>query len=270
MPGLAPRLSPAMDRKPAVPAAAGFPGRHEGRSGQPARRPWGADLATSDLRETEAMARVFLRPMGSPLPLGFAALAAGTFTVAGLQLSWIPASQWHLIGLVLLTFVVPLQALGCVYGFLARDSAAGTGVAIQGGGWFSIGLVTFVSRPGQTSPALGLILIGAASALLIPMVTSAYSKLLASAVMGATALRFYLTAAYELAGSAAWKEAAGVAGLILAVLALYAALAFELEDTRRATILPTLRRPSGRLALAGRLAEEITAIHHEAGVRRVL
>ncbi|MHB1432041.1 MAG: hypothetical protein ACYCVZ_08005 [Streptosporangiaceae bacterium] len=46
-------------------------------------------------------ARVFPRPMGSPLPLGFAALAAGTFTVAGLQLSWIPASQWHLIGLVL-------------------------------------------------------------------------------------------------------------------------------------------------------------------------
>ncbi len=227
-------------------------------------------MATSDLHEAETMTRVFLRPLGSPLPLGFAALAAGTFALSGLQLSWIPASQWRDVGLVVLTFVVPLQALSCVYGFLARDSAAGTGIAVQGGGWFSIGLMTYTGRPGQTSPALGLILIGAASALLIPMVTSAYSKLLASCVMGLTALRFYITAAYELTASAAWRQTAGIAGLVLAALALYAALAFELEDTRRATILPTLRGRSGKLALAGRLPDELRAVHHEAGVRRRL
>ncbi|MGI8446348.1 MAG: hypothetical protein ACR2MP_04005 [Streptosporangiaceae bacterium] len=89
-------------------------------------------------------------------------------------------------------------------------------------------------------------------------------------MMALTAARFYLTAAYELSASAAWKEAAGITGLILAAVALYAGLAFELEDSRGATVLPTLRRGAGRKALAGDLADEIAGVQHEAGVRRKL
>ena len=221
-------------------------------------------------QEIQAMSRVFLRPIASPLPLGFLALAAGTFTLSGLQLSWIPLGQWNDVGLVILTFIVPLQTISSVLGFLARDSAAGTGTGLLAGSWLSIGAITYTGRPGQTSGALGLLLLVAATALLVPVATAALSKLLAGFVMGATSVRFFLTAAYELSGSAGWKAAAGIAGLALAVLALYAGLAFELEDARRATLLPTLRHAAGRQALAGPMLSEVAGVQHEAGVRRKL
>ena len=217
-----------------------------------------------------AASRVNLRPIASPLPLGMLALAVGTFTIAGVQLSWIPAAQSRDAGLAVLTFVVPLQAVSFILGFLARDSAAGTGMALQAGGWFSIGLATYLGRPGQASPALGLVLVGAATVLLVPAVTASLSKVLAGLVMALTSVRFYLTGAYELSSGTGWKDAAGVVGLLLAAVALYAGLAFELEDNRRATLLPTLRRGSGRTALAGSLADEVSGVQHEAGVRRTL
>jgi len=198
------------------------------------------------------------------------ALAVGTFTIAGVQLSWIPPAQSPNAGLAVLTFVVPLQAVSFILGFLARDSAAGTGMALQAGGWFSIGLATYTGRPGETSPALGLVLIGAATVLLVPAATASLSKVLAGLVMALTSVRFYLTGAYELSSGAGWKEVAGIVGLVLAAVALYAGLAFELEDNRRATLLPTLRRGVGRTALAGSLAEEVSGVQHEAGVRRTL
>jgi uncharacterized protein len=218
-------------------------------------------------RKPAPSATVSLRPMGSPLPLGLLALAVATFTLAGLQLSWIPVAQQHDAGLVILTFAVPLQGLSCIFGFLARDSAAGTGMALQAGGWFSVGTATLTGRPGQVSPALGLLLVGAATVLLVPAVTASLSKVLASLAMLLTSVRFYLTGAYELSSATYWKDAAGVAGLVLAVVACYAGLAFELEDSRRMTVLPTFRRGLGRRALAGDPADEVSGVHHEAGVR---
>ena len=217
-----------------------------------------------------AASRVNLRPIASPLPLGMLALAVGTFTIAGVQLAWISAARSPDAGLAALTFVVPLQAVSFILGFLARDSAAGTGMALQAGGWFSIGLATYLGRPGQASPALGLVLVGAATVLLVPAVTASLSKVLAGLVMALTSVRFYLTGAYELSSGTGWKDAAGVVGLLLAAVALYAGLAFELEDNRRATLLPTLRRGAGRTALAGSLADEVSGVQHEAGVRRTL
>ena len=141
------------------------------------------------------VSRVMLRPVASPLPLGLLALAVGTFTIAGVQLSWISLAQSPDAGLAVLTFVVPLQMVSFVYGFLARDPAASTGMALQAGGWFSIGLATYTGRPGQASPALGLVLLGAATVLLVPAVTASLSKVLAAVVMMLTSLRFYLTGA---------------------------------------------------------------------------
>jgi uncharacterized protein len=88
--------------------------------------------------------------------------------------------------------------------------------------------------------------------------------------MTGAALRFYLTAAYELCGMVAWKDAAAAAGLLLAVLAIYAGLAFELEDTRHFTILPTGRRGMAQQAMSGDMADELNQVHHEAGVRKQL
>ena len=106
--------------------------------------------------------------------------------------------------------------------------------------------------------------------LLVPAIVGAASKPLASLVMMGTSLRFFLTAAYQLSGSAAWKSAAAAEGLVLAALAVYAALAFELEDNRLRTVLPTLRRGLGRQALSGSMADELAQVYREAGVRKQL
>jgi uncharacterized protein len=52
-------------------------------------------------------------------------------------------------------------------------------------------------------------------------------------------------AGYQLTGSATWEDIAGVVGLVLCAVAVYAALAIALEDARRTTVLPTGRRGTG-------------------------
>jgi uncharacterized protein len=213
---------------------------------------------------------VVLRPLASPLPLGLLALAVATFSMAGLQLSWLALAWAPDVGLLVLVFAVPLQALSSVFGFLARDPAASTGMALQAAGWLAIGLGTYAARPGQPDPALGLVLLGAATVLLIPVITAARSKVLASAVMALTSLRFYLTAAAEFTVSPGWQVAAAVVGLVLAVTALYAGLAFELEDSAHVTVLPTFRRREAEVAMTGDAPAEVRGVEHEAGVRRTL
>ena len=139
-----------------------------------------------------------------------------------------------------------------IFGFLARDVVAGTGMAILSGTWLSIGLVTLTAAPGSTSDALGLLLILAASAMLVPA-AAATGKLVAAAVLTTTALRFLVTALYQLTGSGAWKTTAGVVGLALCALAIYAALAMALEESHRRTVLPLLRRKTGAAAITADL-----------------
>jgi uncharacterized protein len=218
----------------------------------------------------ETAARIMVRPIASPLTLGFLALVAGTFTIAGTELSWVAAGQDRYAGLAVVLFVFPLQALSSIYGFLARDSIAGTGMGLLSGGWLVIGALTFLDHGGQPAGALGLILLPIAVALLVPATTGAAAKPLASLVMTGAAVRFFLTAAYQLTGAVAWRQAAAAEGLLLAVGAVYAALAFELEDSRLRTVLPTLRRGAARQAMSGTLAEELRQVHHEAGVRKQL
>jgi uncharacterized protein len=214
--------------------------------------------------------RIVVRPIASPLTLGFLALAVGTFTLAGAELSWIATSQTSYAGLAVMIFVFPLQAVSSVYGFLARDSIAGTGMGLLAGGWLVTGTLTYLAPPGQATGALGLLLLGVATALLVPITVGAASKPLASLVMAGTSLRFFLTAAYQLSGSTGWKNTAAAEGLLLALLAIYAALAFELEDNRLRTVLPTLRRGAGRQAMTGTMTDELAQLHREAGVRRQL
>lgn len=210
-----------------------------------------------------------VRPIASPLTLGFLALAVGTFTMAGLELSWVPATQARYVGLAVMLFVFPLQGLSSVYGFLARDSIAGTGMGLLSGGWLVTGLLTVLGH-GKPTGGLGLFLLGVATALFVPATVGAASKPLASAIMVGTALRFYLTASYELSAGSAWKYAAAAEGLLLAGLAVYAALALELEDNRLHTVLPTARRGQGRQALSGSMDDELAQVYHEAGVRKQL
>src|SRR5690606_25015569 len=111
---------------------------------------------------SSATARLVLRPLANPLPLGFTALAGGTFVVSGLQLGWVDAGEGSHVALILLAFVFPLQLVVSILGFLARDIVAGTGMGILAGTWLSVALVMLTSPPATTSDALGLLLLVAA------------------------------------------------------------------------------------------------------------
>jgi succinate-acetate transporter protein len=215
-------------------------------------------------------ARIVLRPIGSPLPLGFVALGAGSVTLSGSQIGWLPITDSHQVGLVLLVFVAPLQLLSSVFGFLARDSVGGTGLGILAGSWLVIGSITITSPAGSTSRVLGLVLCFVSAGLLVPIVAAALGKVLAALVMFGAALRFALTGIAEITGFLGWEHTSGWWGIGLALLALYAAFAFEIEDTRRRTVLPTGRHGAGLAALNGTLGDNLERVVHEAGVREQL
>jgi succinate-acetate transporter protein len=189
--------------------------------------------------------RVILRPVGNPLPLGFLALAAATLLVSGLQLGWMDSSQGKDVALVLIAFVFPLQLVTSVFGFLGRDVAAGTGMGILSGTWLSVGLIVLTSAPGSTSDALGLFLLVAALAMLVPASVAVGGKLVVAAVLGTTGVRFACTGIYELSASKTWEDTAGVVGLVLLAVAVYAAFAVALEEARRRAVLPTGERDGG-------------------------
>jgi uncharacterized protein len=218
----------------------------------------------------EGAARIVLRPIGNPLPLGFLALAGATLTVSGLQLEWLQPADGKDVALILIAFVFPLQLLVAVFGYLGRDVVAGTAMGLLAGTWLSVGLVKLTSDPGSTSDALGLFLLVAAIAMLIPTAAAGSGKLIPLGVLATTALRFATTGLYELTASPTWQDIAGITGLGLCALALYAALAMALEDARRETSLPVLRRGLGRTSLEGNLDDQLGRIEREAGVREQL
>jgi succinate-acetate transporter protein len=215
--------------------------------------------------------RVMLRPIATPLSLGFLALAIGSFVLSGRQLHWVSPDQARAVDLMLAVVVAPLQGTSAIFGFLARDAVAATGMGLLSGTWLATGLVPLLTgQATKASAALGLLLIASGVAMLVPAAVAAYSKLLATAVMSVAGVHFAVTGAFELSGVRGWQTASGAVGLALAALGLYAGLAFEVEDALRRTVLPTFRRRAGKDAIAGSLADEVAVVHHEAGVRQQL
>lgn len=217
-----------------------------------------------------ALTRVTLRPVATPLPLGFLGLFFATTLVSGLQLHWVPASDGHLLAIAVLVLTVPVQLIASIYGFLARDLVAGTGMGLLAGSWAAVAVALLRSPPGSTSSGLGFLLVLAGVSLLVPAVAAAEAKVLAASVVLGTFARFEVTAAYEMSGSPALQTAAGAVGVALGALALYAALAFELEDAQRRTVLPTFRRGGGLVAMTGDLGAQVGRVENEAGVRQHL
>jgi succinate-acetate transporter protein len=203
-------------------------------------------MTTSDF---PAATRVVLRPLATPLPLGFLALVLATASFSAVQLGWVLPTEARVAGLTAVFATMPLQLLAAVMGFLARDPVAATGMGVLAGTWAVVGLTTLTSPPGATSRQLGVLLITAGLCMLVPAV-SAGSKLVPAAVMGLAGIRFAVTGGYQLTGSAGWKVTAGWVGVALGLLALYAALALELEASHRRTILPVGRRGPGKPAIS--------------------
>lgn len=202
-----------------------------------------ADTGTASTREGTSFdvpPRVFLRPIGTPLPLGFMALSATTSLLAVVQLQWIPVSQGQTAAWMALLVAAPLQLLASVFGYWARDPIAGSGMAFLAGTWALIGISTLLSPPGSTSPGLGVGLLAAAAALLVPVFSSG-GKYVAAGVIGLAAARFAVTGVYELTSASGWRVAAGAVGLALGAAALYGAFAYELEGSHHQRVLPVGR-----------------------------
>ncbi|MGO4604321.1 GPR1/FUN34/YaaH family transporter [Terrabacter sp. 2YAF2] len=218
---------------------------------------------------TQPELRVVVRPLGNPLPLGFLALMVATVATAMLQLHVLEPSQGRVVATGILVLTVPLQLVACVLGFLARDPVAGTGMGILAGTWAGMGFALLLSPPGATSSALGVLLLCSAVAMCVPTAAST-GKLAALAVMGLSAMRFAVTGIGELTGSQTWLSTAGWVGLLLGLVAAYAALSFELEDVRHAPVLPTGRRAQGADTMTASAAAGLASVPHEGGVRKQL
>jgi succinate-acetate transporter protein len=220
----------------------------------------------------DEVTRVILRPIANPLPLGFLALGAGSLVLAGYQLGWVAISEGSATALILLAFVFPLQLLASVLGYLARDVVAGTGMGILSVTWLATSLVMLTSPPGSTSGSLGLLLLFAAVALLVPSSVATMGKVLPGLVLFVAACRFATSGVYQLLGTSGndWKTASGVVGLVLCALAVYTAFAMAWEDALRRTVLPVLRRGRGRESVSGNFADQLRLLEREAGVREQL
>jgi succinate-acetate transporter protein len=219
-------------------------------------------------RRAEATARVVVRPIGSPVALGFFGLAAASFVLGGLQVGWVSPSEGKKVALALILFAFPAQFLAGVLAFLARDGIVGSAMTELGLIWLVVGMTLHTSVPGSTSGALGLFLIFAAVSMLATAAVSTTARFVAAAIFATAALRFLLVAVYELSGNKGWEDAAGIVGIGLAALAVYAAFGSELEDALRRTVLPLGRRGEAKKAVsADTLAEQVQQAHTEPGVR---
>lgn len=227
----------------------------------------GEDASWDALRERVTIS---LRPIGAPTPIGLFGLAAATFVLSGLQLGWVDQAEGKNVALVLMGFAFVAQIVAAIFSFLGRDGTVATAMSVLALTWLVVGLVLFRSPPGSTSDALGLFLIFSGTAMTMTGLTASTTKLVPAAVFLLAALRFLTTAGYELSGGSGWKTTAGVLGLALFVLALYAAWAAELEDALGRTVLPFGRRGQGKVAIHGSLLEQVKEVPTEPGVRTKL
>jgi succinate-acetate transporter protein len=221
--------------------------------------------------ESEGIAtRIFLRPIASPLSLGFLALGGATLVLSGSQLGWFAPQETSYVALALITFGAPLQLLASIFGFLARDPAAATGMGVLAASWFTTGLVKLNSAAAATSTVLGVFLVFASAALFVPAIGAAFGKLVPAIVLLTAAARFFLTGLYQLSANPSLQYAAGIVGLVLLGVAFFAALALTIEDVRRKTVLPVLRVGAGKTAMKGSVEDQNERIGNEAGVREQL
>ena len=216
------------------------------------------------------LTRVMLRPLGSPLPLGFFAFALGTFVFSGFELGWVAPAQGRQVAILLLAGIFPSQFVSALMAFLTRDTAGATVLSLLSASWLGLGLAFLTLKPGATSGAIGLYLLGLTGALLIFGGVAVMGRALFGVAMLIGVPRYLLIALFELNGHQGLERASGVVGLVLAGVAAYGGIALLVEDFMQRTILPVGRRAHARTSLEGELAHQLERLAREPGVRSQL
>jgi succinate-acetate transporter protein len=215
---------------------------------------------------SEARSEIFLRPLGSPLPVGLAGLTVASLVVSGLDLGWVSVSAGHEVGLMLLVAGVPLQLIGLLYALPARDAAAATSMGVLTISWLGMGLTRLLSPPGSVSHSLGLVLLATGGLLACSAAGQAAGKPLLGLTLATAAARLILSGLHELLGSGGLQTVSGIVGLVVAGFAAYMVVALELEDARDHAVLPVIRRGRARRSTTEQAPDADGAVR-EAGVR---
>lgn len=221
--------------------------------------------------DRDGRARIVLRPLGTPLALGLAAILLGTTMLSGLQLGWLDgAAEQRTVAFVALAAAFPLELLAATLCFLARDPLAGTGLGAFSSVWAVAGLTLLVGPPGATNDALGMFLLVCAVLLGLLLLSAGGARVVLGVAIICGCVRLTLTGLYEVTASTGVEQAAGIAGLVLAAACAYGIVALLSEDLPRAPLLPVGRSGRAAASLAGSLDDQLHEVENEAGVRRQL
>ena len=101
-------------------------------------------------RRVEALTRIIVRPIGSPIGLGLFGLGAATLVLAGLQLGWVEQAEGKKVALILIAFPFLAQLLASIWSTLARDGVASTAMGVLALTWLATALVLLSSKPGPS------------------------------------------------------------------------------------------------------------------------
>ncbi|GGY61804.1 hypothetical protein GCM10010326_65820 [Streptomyces xanthochromogenes] len=244
------------------------PESREGRKGPAAEAgPEVTAVARRHEPDLRSMTRINLRPIASPMPLGFFTVAIASAMTGCLQLGLLETADRRAVALCVLP-AFALQLLVSILAFGARDVLAATLMGTFAGSWLAYSLVMGTGAPGALR-VLGV----------FNLAFLCFGALMAAVARPKRALWFVLVAslprwaATGLAGltETAWlTRTAGALGLVVALVATYAAFALMLEDMRSEEVLPIGRSGPAHTAVEGDLAVQLRNLERQAGVRRTL
>jgi hypothetical protein len=217
--------------------------------------------------QVEQITRITLRPLASPMPLGFFTVALATSLAAALQLGIVAPQGVEAIGLLIAPAFV-LQFLVTVFALLSRDAMAATIMGTFAGSWL-VDALAFTIRPPEVSQALAVFLF-VFTIFIAMMAYAATPKRAMCVVLSIAVPRFFFGALAEATGSVTIERIAGGLGCALVTAALYTAFALMLEDIRGHEVLPVGRRGPALTALNGEVLDQLLGLEHNAGVRRTL
>jgi len=213
--------------------------------------------------------RIMLRPIGSGLPLGFFAFGIGMFLYGAQGAQWVPVTEAKTVGLLLVSFVFPLELIATIVAFLARDTLGATTLGLFTTSWLALGWADYASPPGSTSVTLGVYLFGFATAALLLALTSLGGKPFFSVLLAVAVARMVLSGVYEIGAAHEWYRISGGVGIALTALALYGGSALALEDAHQRELLPLFRRGAAEQAFQG-YDTQLERLEAEPGVRQQL
>jgi uncharacterized protein len=182
----------------------------------------------------------------------------------------IPLDDIKTAGLTLAAFVFPLELVATIFAFLARDTAGATTLGLFTGSWLAVGLMMLNASPGETSRTFAYFLSYFAAVVVALAVGAVFGKPLIATLLILSAARAAVAGIYEFTGDTGWETIGGVIAFVLSGLALYGGLAFLLEEIRGREVLPVFRRGEAEAAVEGGLAEQLSRIQQETGVRSQL